>query len=160
MAKGNTNFGNDAGTGTVGADGFLGPLTGNVTGNVTGSVTGSVTSTNVTASGSLNAAGNLILKGATVAAAGATHGNATAIPNTAVWINVTTTASTEGVKFVALVTGRSQILKAPTTKGFKVYATGAKIDGTATNTALLIASNKAVLFWCSSTTQLFTLKSA
>lgn len=31
MALGNTNFGNDQATGTVGADGFLGPLTGDVT---------------------------------------------------------------------------------------------------------------------------------
>jgi hypothetical protein len=42
MASGNTNFGNSAGTGTVGADGFLGPLTGNVTGNVSGTVTTAV----------------------------------------------------------------------------------------------------------------------
>lgn len=36
MASGNTNFGNDQGTGTVGADGFLGPLTGSVTGDIGG----------------------------------------------------------------------------------------------------------------------------
>lgn len=147
MASGNTNFGNSAGTGTVGADGFLGPVTGNIS------------STNLSSTGILSALGTMKWSGSVIAAAGASHGTATAIP-AAIFIRVTATASTEGVKFVSIVTNMVKVVKAAATVGVKVYATGAKIDGISTNTALTIASNKAVLFWASAANQLYTFKGA
>lgn len=68
----------------------------------------------------------------TVAAAGATQGTATAIPATANLVNVTVTASTEGVALPACSTGRTIVLLTPTTKGYKVYSNAA---GTVINAA-------------------------
>lgn len=137
MATGNTNFGNSAGTGTVGADQFNGPVVGNVTGNLTGNVTGSIS-------------GGTVLTTATVAAAGATQGGATAIAAASFLVNVTATASSEGVKLPTAATGKNLTLLAPTTKGVKVYggAAGQIINAATTaTTAYVMTTNEAVTFF-------------
>lgn len=144
MANGNTNFGNAAGSGTVGADGFNGPLT----------------ATNATISGVTAILGSMKWSGTSVAAAGTVIGNATIVPATKIYVRVSAAASTAGAKLTTIVTNRVGIVKANATVGFKFYATGAKIDAVATGTAVAVASNKAILFWCASPTQVYTFKSA
>lgn len=85
----------------------------------------------------------------TVAAAGASQGNATAISLPAATVAITVTASTEGVKLPAVSTGARFLLMASPTVGNKVYAAaaGQKI-GTATTatTAFVMAANTSTLF--------------
>lgn len=104
-------------------------------------------------SGTINATGAFILGGTysetvtTVAAAGASVGTATAIPATASLVNVTVTASTEGVKLPSIATvgvGSVITVMPSTTVGVKVYAgaAGQSIGtGTTNTTALLVALN-------------------
>ena len=86
----------------------------------------------------------------TLAAAGATQGTATAIPATAVVVNVTVTASTEGVKLPTVATGRQITLLTPTTKGYKVYAAaaGQVINAASTaTTAYAMTTNHVATFF-------------
>lgn len=167
-----SSLANDAGTGYVIADGFLGaPSAADNSRNrlstqpalapngLTGAVTGSVTATNATVSGILAALGTMKVSGTSVAAAGTTITDAAALPSK-IWVRASAAASTAGVKFTTVATNLIRIVKAKATVGVKVYATGAKIDAAATGTALVIASNKAVLFWCASPTQVYTFKGA
>lgn len=82
----------------------------------------------------------------TVAAAGATQGNATSVSAARVCI-VTVTASTQGIKLPVAVTGLRVEVFAAQTVGVKVYpASGAKLQGAATNVAVVLASNKANIY--------------
>ncbi len=164
-----TSFTNSAGDGKVLADGFTGttgttssipsltvPAGGlTVTGGITGSVTGSVTATNTTISGVASLLGTMKWLGATVVAAGTTITTAAAIPAD-IFVRASAAASTAGVKFTAIATNMVKIVKARTTIGVKVYASGAQIDGGTTSAAITIASNKAVLFWASTPKLLYT----
>ncbi len=142
MANANTNFGNGAGTGTVGADGFLGPLTGNVTGNVIGNVTGAVTATGV------------VLDTALVAAAGSnSQANSTALTKP-LNIVVTVSATTRGVKLPVATTGKQVEVINGVTTNMKVYpATNGKIGSAATNANISLASLGAKIFTAKNTTQ-------
>jgi hypothetical protein len=83
-----------------------------------------------------------------VAAAGATQGNATAVPAGALDIVATATASTEGIRLRAAVTGRMKRVWASPTVGLKVYpATGQILGAAATNAAKLVAKNTMVQFY-------------
>lgn len=83
------------------------------------------------------------LTGATVAAAGASAGNATTV--TAALIKVTATASTEGIK---LTTAYPLVIVAiPGGVGSKVYPpTGAILNALSTNTALVQAKQTTSLY--------------
>ena len=126
MANGNTNFGNAAGTGTVGADGFNGPVTGNVTGNVSGTLT--------TVAQQVNAAGTNQQSVATAV-----------VPGIVVVVRATLTSRAIRLS-VATTNSRYEVYNAITTN-FKVYpATNAAIRGSATNVAISIAPNKGNIF--------------
>ncbi len=101
----------------------------------------------------------------TVAAAGATQGTATAIPASAIVVNVTTTTSAEGVKLPTASTGRVIFLNGGggTNKLFKVYggAAGQLINaGTTATTAFVMASLKPCVFLGISATRWVVIKSA
>jgi hypothetical protein len=80
----------------------------------------------------------------TIAAAGATQGNATPIPTTrGRIIKVTVTASTQGVKLPVASTGLQMDVLADPSVGVKVYpAAGGIIGAAATNAAVALAKNK------------------
>lgn len=81
----------------------------------------------------------------TVAAAGATQGNATAIGASVTDILVTVTASTQGVKLPTAATGKRVNIWPDPAIGNKVYpAAGALIGAAATNAALAVVKNKPV----------------
>lgn len=83
----------------------------------------------------------------TVAAAGATQGNATAIADAAVTVKVTVTASTEGVKLPTAVTGKRVEIFADPSVGVKVYPfLNDKIGSASTNTAVALAKNKSNIY--------------
>lgn len=128
----NTNFSNAAGSGTVGADGFVS------------------TGLSPTSIGSLTLTAPLNEAVGTIAAAGSTQGAATAIPSTTgPVINVTATASSEGVKLPTAATGLELTLLAPNTKGVKVYggAAGQVINANTTaTTAYAMTSAATVTF--------------
>lgn len=139
-----TNFGNDASTGYVTSDGFLG--TPSSTDKASGVLSTQPASfpNGSTVSGAQK--GSLI----TVAAAGATQGTATQIAAAAYIVNVTVTASTEGVRLPTPSTGREMTLLTPTTKGYKVYtaAAGQVINAATTaTTAYAVATLKPVTFY-------------
>lgn len=93
-----------------------------------------------------------------VAAAGATQGNATALPTTAQRIRVTVTASTEGVILPAAATGKQRTLFVPGTVGVKVYPpVGGTLDTAATNVAVLLAAGKGNIYEAISATQWKTM---
>lgn len=127
MATGNTNFGNDAGTGTVGADGFNGPVTGSLTnGGISGTFTNAPT---------------------VVAAAGASQGTATQIGNVFVVV-VTATTSAQGIKLPTAATGRTLLLLTTGTKAPLVYPfLHDKIGTGASNIALQLTANKGGFFF-------------
>lgn len=84
---------------------------------------------------------------AVLAAAGATQGNASVIPDTASIITVTVTASTQGVKLPTAATGKRVTVAAASAKGVKVYpATNDRIHGAATNAALALPLNRTYTF--------------
>lgn len=154
MANGNTNYGNDQGTGTVGADGFLGPLDGVVGGNTpaAGAFT-SLSATTITNSGLASKTPQI------VAAAGASQGTATAISKSLVFVTVT--ASTEGVKLPTAATGVQVQVICPGTVGVKVYPfTGDKIDAGSTNIAQALVAGKANIYSAKDATSWYTLKGA
>lgn len=149
MANGNTNFGNSAGTGTVGADGFLGPLTGDVTGNLTGNVTGSISGGTTTS-----------LVPQLIAAAGATQGAATAITGSLAIIT-TCTASARGVKLPTAATGKMVYVMSGCTQGTKVYPfSGDKISTSSTNSAVVQAGLKGKLYVAQNAVQWWALAGA
>ena len=81
----------------------------------------------------------------TVAAAGATQGNATAIGASVTDVIVTVTASTQGLKLPTAALGKRLRVWPDTVKGNKLYpATGGKIGAAATNAALTVVANKPV----------------
>ncbi len=74
---------------------------------------------------------------------------------------VTVTASTEGVKLPAAVTGQRVEIFAAATVGVKVYpATGDKLLGQATNAAVLLAAGKANIYQAADATTWRVLKGA
>lgn len=81
----------------------------------------------------------------TLAAAGATQGNAAAITSSVVMVTVT--ASTQGVKLPTAVTGLQVTICAASGKGVKVYPfSGDRIQGAATNAAVALVLNKSSIF--------------
>ncbi len=128
---------------SVTATDFIGNLTGNVTGNVTGTVTGGVS-------------GAFTSVPATVAAAGSTQGGATLIGNF-MFVRITVTASTEGVRLPTAATGRVIFAYVPGTVGAKIYPfSGDKIDSSSTNSAIALAAGKGSLYVAQNTSQWYT----
>lgn len=81
----------------------------------------------------------------TVAAAGATQGNATAIGASVTDVIVTVTASTQGLKLPTASLGKRLRVWPDTVKGNKLYpATGGKVGAAATNAAISVVANKPV----------------
>lgn len=149
MASGNTNFGNDAGTGTVGADRFLGPLTGDVIGNLTGNVTG-----NISGGTTVSVVPQLLT------AAGATQGAATAITGSLAFLTVCT-ASARGIKLPTASTGKMVWISSLATQGVKVYPfAGDRIKTSATNVAVVLAGFKSNLYMAKDATTWGTLVGA
>lgn len=110
---------------------------------------------------SLTTSGARIVGVATLAAAGASQGNAASIASTANVVYVTVTASTQGVKLPTAALGRQIQVMVPGTVGVKVYpATGATIDTGSANAAQTLAAGKSTLFTATSTTAWRTLKGA
>lgn len=97
----------------------------------------------------------------TVAAAGATQGNAASIPAGTSVVYVTVTASTQGVKLPTAVRGKRVTVLAAATIGNKIYpATGALIQGAATNASVALAANKGSTFYAESATKWRYVKGA
>ncbi len=91
----------------------------------------------------------------TIAAAGATQGGATAV--TAARVIVTVTASTEGVKLIAVGTGAEFSIVVPGTIGVKVYPpTNCQIDALSTNTAVALVAGKGSIYMQRSATKFVT----
>ncbi len=81
----------------------------------------------------------------TLAAAGATQGDAAAITSSVVMVTVT--ASTEGVKLPTAATGLQVTVCAASAKGCKVWPfAGDRIQGAATNAAIALVLNKSSIF--------------
>lgn len=92
------------------------------------------------------------------AAAGATQGNATALPTTGQNIVVTVTASTEGVILPTAATGKVRRIVVPGTVGVKIYPpVGGRIDAVATNTAVALVAGKGSIFLARDATRWVTL---
>lgn len=88
-----------------------------------------------------------------VAAAGATQGGATALPTTAQNVQVTVTASTEGVILPVAATGKIRRIFVPGTVGVKVYPpVGGTIDASSANTAVVLAAGKGNIYIATSAT--------
>lgn len=139
-----TNVNNAASNGYMVADGFLGAPSSTDTANQRLSTQPALFPNGSTVTGPA------IETLTTIAAAGATQGNATAIPSTAILVNVTVTASTEGVKLPTAAAGLVLTLLTPTTKGYKVYggAAGQLINANTTaTTAYAVTTNKPVTFY-------------
>lgn len=130
MALGNTNFGNDQGTGTVGADGFLGPLTGNVTGNLAGGLISGTAAAGLTAH------------------AGGGQGSALAL--TATVNEVTTVASAADSVALPAPTYVGQIVivtNAAASNSMQVFGAGTDtINGVATATGVAQAAGKTAMY--------------
>lgn len=79
----------------------------------------------------------------TIAAAGATQGNATQVPENVGYVAVTVTASSQGIKLPTAATNKRVVVLAASAKGVKVYPfTGDRIQGAATNVAVALVLNK------------------
>lgn len=127
------------------------------------------TNSTLNATGLATLSGGLTVSGAqtetitTLAAAGATQGNAAAIAAGAVLVNVTVTTSTEGVKLPAPTAGRVITLLTPTNKGYKVYTNAAGVvinAATTATTAFAMSTNKPATFYAVDTTHWRASKSA
>jgi hypothetical protein len=95
---------------------------------------------------------------AVVAAAGATQGNATAFPVGYINVQVTVTASTEGVLLPAAATGRVRRVFVPGTVGVKVYPQLHQfIDTGASNASVTLAAGKGSMFIATDTTHWKTM---
>lgn len=98
--------------------------------------------------------GTTITAAQTVAAAGATQGNAGAIGETITDVVVTVTASTQGVRLPAAVLNKRINVWPDPAVGVKLYpATGALIGAASTNAALAVVKNKPVQLLAVSTTK-------
>lgn len=94
-----------------------------------------------------------------LAAAGATQGGAGVI--TSGNVIVTVTASTQGVKLPVAATGLNVRVFCPGTVGVKLYPnTNARLDTTATNTAVVIAAGKVNVYFARDATRWLTEKGA
>lgn len=131
--------------------------------NASGTITG--VAANLT--GAANLSGGLTTSGArvtgitTVAAAGASQGNATAIAASASVVVITVTASTEGVKLPTAATGKQVYIFADPAVGNKVYAAaaGQKIGAATTaTTAYALVKNTATVFLAKNATNWLVLK--
>lgn len=141
MANGNTNLGNDAGTGTVGADGFNGPVTGDVTGNVNGTL-GATTPAAANVTYLRQSVGNALTAAGT--------NRATALQLAAAINNITTAASGTGVALPASATvgigGTITIYNAGANPA-QIYGLGSDtIDGVAGSTGVPLANAKRAIF--------------
>lgn len=126
-----------------------------------GSTAGAGAFTTLSATSGITTTGAVNRTITTVAAAGASQGNATAIAATAAVVLVTVTASTEGVKLPTAVAGQQIQVMVPGTVGVKVYpAAGAAIDAGSSNAAQALAAGKSNIFTATSTTAWKTLKGA
>ncbi len=97
----------------------------------------------------------------TLAAAGATQGNAASIPAGTSVVYVTVTASTQGVKLPTAVAGKRITVLSASAVGNKIYpATGALIQGAATNASITLAANKGNTFYAESATKWRYVKGA
>lgn len=93
----------------------------------------------------LTNSGAMVSVPSTVAAAGASQGNATAIGASVTDVFVTVTASTQGVKLPTPALGKQVNVWPDYTKGCKLYpSTGTRIGTASTNTALAVVLNKPV----------------
>ena len=127
MASGNTNFGNSAGTGTVGADGFNGPLTGKVTGNVNGTVT---------------------TQEQVLAAHGTSQQAASTVALPGIVMVATCSVSTRGIRLSVKTTNARYECYNNTAVNCLFYpATGAQIDAGSTNAAQKVNAHKAAVFY-------------
>jgi hypothetical protein len=99
---------------------------------------------------------------ATVTAAGATQGNATALTAFKNLITVALTASTKGVKLPTPVTGLEVLVANGATFGVKIWpSSGAQIGAAATNAVgPVLAINKAIRFLAVSATKWVSLAGA
>lgn len=137
MASGNTNFGNSAGNGTVGADGFLGPLTGNVNGVISG-----------------------VSQLAIVAAGTNQQSVATAVTPGEVVV-ITVGATTRAVRLSVNTTNARYEVFNGTATAMKVYpATNAAIGATATNGSVQILARKGTIFLYRNNTTVVALTGA
>lgn len=134
-----------AATGYVQSDGFVSPTT---AGTPVGSDGGHVKGPALFPYGFSPSQG-------TVAAAGASSGNATVI--TAAMIKVTATASTEGIKGTTAFP--VVFMNAPGSIGFKLYPpTGHTLNALSTNTAISVATTKGAIMWQVTATNWMVLK--
>lgn len=123
--------------------------------NMTGNGTPQAISASSASASSLSVSGSTNFAPVTVAAAGATQGNATAIPAAASHVVITVTASTEGVKLPAAVAGSELTIFADPAVGAKVYAAaaGQKIGAATTaTTAYALVKNTSTTFYAVSAT--------
>jgi len=135
MALGNTNFSNDQGTGTVGADGFNGPI-------------GSSTDP------TLNSTGNVTFlrqsTGNALTAAGTNRANSLALTNAI--NNITTAAASTGVTLPASASvgiGGTVIVFNAGANAAQVYGAGSDtIDGVAGATGVPLTNAKRAIFIC------------
>lgn len=127
MATGATNFGNDRGTGTVGADGFLGPL-------ISASLISGATTAGVTAF------------------AGGGQGSATAITTPVATVDTVATAA-DSVKLPApTYAGQMVLLVNSTANSMQVFGAGTDtINAVATATGVAQAAGKTALYIATTT---------
>lgn len=125
MALGNTNFGNDAGTGTVGADGFLGPMNGFAVGAIGGSAATSLT-----------------------AHAGGTQAAALLLTSTVNGITTVGTAA-DSVALPLAIAGTVVYIANTTVTSAQVFGSGTDtINSVATATGVALAGGKNASFFC------------
>jgi len=135
MGIGNTNFGNDAGLGTVGADGFVGPI-------------GSAS--DPTLNGTVNATFVRGSVGNALTAAGTNRANSLALTNAI--NNITTAAASTGVTLPASASvgigGTVTVFNAGAS-ATQVYGAGSDtIDGVAGATGVPLTNAKRAIFIC------------
>ena len=151
------NFGNTAGTGTVGADRFIGPVTGDVTGNVSGS-TGAYSGA-VTVGGNLTTNGYIYESAATGITAGTTRnqGGATALTKEINRIDTATAPSAgsylgDGVLLPLAAAGLDIMVWNNTAYPVQVYGnTSDTINGVAAGTGIPIPPSSIYIFVAAST---------
>lgn len=124
-----------------------------VNGLVAGTLTGNFNALNFTVSGTFTSVPQ------TLAATGATQGNAAQITKSVVMVTVT--ASTQGVKLPTAATGLRVIVCAASAKGVKVYPfLGDRIQGAATNAAVALVLNKSSIYIAADATNWRVVKGA
>lgn len=131
MAIGNTSFGNDRGTGTVGADGFLGPITGAI---VSATLVSAATATGVTAF------------------AGGGQSSATEITTPVASVDTVATAA-DSVKLPApTYAGQMVFLVNTSANSMQVFGSGTDtINAVATGTGVAQAAGKSALYVATTT---------